>query len=327
MLPYPDPLRRRRARRAARALVRCDPWPDTEATTSDFAQLMLVRLLALQRETRRALRWRLHDASALLTRASVETCLSGLYWIYDEPDVQRMHAHTAESFRRLLSPIAASELVPQALVDEVAGMLGAASRQPPNLSQMARGIGDADLQKVASDLYARLYAPLSICYAHPTGFALNRHVGRDDRLRSRPDPVWTARSMRHTVDACMAVLAIALAKSAGADADRLVSYADEHMTRAVSPIAAMGGRAALDGVNWSAVPRALRVLDRLRRYYESGQAARDPFETRKSLTREAFDEMLNILGARAQLHRDDLIDHFAELTARSVDGEPSPPPS
>lgn len=324
VLPYPDPLRRRRARRFARTLVKCHPWPDTEATASDFAELLLLRLLALQQETRRTLRWRLHDASALLTRAAVETCLSGLYWVYGQPDVRRMHAHNAESFRRLFSPIVTSELIPQTLIDEVAAMLGSSAQQPPKLNQMATLIVDANLRKIAGDLYTRLYAPLSIFYAHPTGLALNRHVGRDDHLLEHPEPVWTARSMRHTVDACMAALAIALARSTGADEDLLVAYADAHITRAVSPIAALGGRAALSGLDWSRLPRALRVFGRLRHYYDSGDAARDSFEARKRLTRDAYDDMLELLGARAQLHRDALIDHFTDLTARSVNQEPGP---
>ena len=54
MLPYPDSRRRRRVRRAARALVVCEPWPsDSENTGPDAAQLALLRVLYLQKQTRR----------------------------------------------------------------------------------------------------------------------------------------------------------------------------------------------------------------------------------------------------------------------------------
>lgn len=56
-----------------------DLWPQDEAavTALDFAQLALLRLLRLQRETRRAVRTRQREAAALLARTSMETCILG----------------------------------------------------------------------------------------------------------------------------------------------------------------------------------------------------------------------------------------------------------
>lgn len=321
VLPYPDPLRRRRARREARALVRCDPWPDRDANASDVAQLLLLRLLWLQRETRRALRWRLHDAAALHTRSAVEACLSGLYWLCDGTDVERLHAKNAESFRRLLSPIATGEPIPRELIDRMAGLLGSPAKLPPTLSDMADIVGKKTGLTVASDLYARLYTPLSILYAHPHGMALQRHVGPHDRIQEEPDRVWTAASMRHSVDACMAYLALAIGAKTSNKQTTLARYADAHMTRAVSPVAAMGGRAVIRGFGWSKLPQVMRLFGELRRYYDSGSAARDAYPVRKARTAIAYERMLDAIDTNPQPYRQMLLDYFADLTARSVGEE------
>ena len=63
LLPYPDLLRRRRMRKSARRLIVSALWPEDHATSLDIAQLALLRLLWLQRETHRAARKGLADAT------------------------------------------------------------------------------------------------------------------------------------------------------------------------------------------------------------------------------------------------------------------------
>src|SRR5260370_7974503 len=75
LLPCPDLIRRCRVRSAARKLVTCSPWPGLAATGTDAAQLAILRVLWLQRQTRRAVRGRHREASVMLARAPVETCL------------------------------------------------------------------------------------------------------------------------------------------------------------------------------------------------------------------------------------------------------------
>jgi hypothetical protein len=82
LLPRPDLIQRRRVRSAARNLVTCSPWPGEDATGTDAAQLAVLRLLWLQRQVRRAVRGRHREASVMLARASVETCILGLYCLH-----------------------------------------------------------------------------------------------------------------------------------------------------------------------------------------------------------------------------------------------------
>jgi hypothetical protein len=101
-LPHPDPRRRSKARRAALRLVDGVSWPGDDATPAQVAGLALLRLLWLQREAHRCSP-RQTEASALLARASIETCITGLYWLHGEDDIARARSQNANSFRRLMS--------------------------------------------------------------------------------------------------------------------------------------------------------------------------------------------------------------------------------
>lgn len=327
-LPYPDPLRRCRARRRAMSLVTCEPWPEDDASQLDVAEILLVRLLWLQRATRRSLCLRQHDAAALLTRAAVETCIAGLYWLFGNADMELIRAQNAKSLHRVLMPFATEDLLSPALVDEVAAAMSSTRAEPPKLANMANTVAQATGHSVASDLYKRLYVPLSTLYAHPTGAAFERHVGRSRRLKRRPARGWGARSMRHAVDACAGILAVAVAQHSGIDDELLAAYADAHMKRTIAPIVSIGGRAVLVNLRPSGLRRALSSLRQLIDYYDSGAASLDAEPLRKKRTEQHYEDMLNAVGADGEPYRQLLLEGFAELTNRlvSADGDAAPGP-
>lgn len=102
VLPYPDPVRRRRMRKLARDLVNCEPWPGNDATSLQIAQLAMLRLLWLERMTRRAATLQQRDATALLARSAVETCISSMYWLQTEDATSRLTGDNAKSLRKML---------------------------------------------------------------------------------------------------------------------------------------------------------------------------------------------------------------------------------
>jgi len=317
VLPYPDPLRRRRMRQAARGLITCTRWPGDNATPEDIAQLALLRLLWLQRQTRRAGRWRQVEATALLARACIETCLAGLYWLYGDSQAERMGGNNAKSFRRLMSYIADGDPISPALVNEVAATFGTAT-DLPSLLDMANVVAAKTNESFATDVYHRLYIPLSTFFPHSSGPALLLHVKPDDHLDERPMRVWTVRSALHTSDACMARLALALAERKQSAGAPFVQYANAHMSRSITPVFVMTGRSMIRNVRLSKVPGAYRSLIALRRYYDTGQAARDAYPQRKARTKDALDEALQVLDNNVQKQQRDLIlDHFAEVLTQS----------
>lgn len=277
---------------------------------------MLLRLLWLQRETHRAARARSPDAAALLARASIETCIAGLYWLYGEDKVDRMRGQNAKSFQRLLSFIADDDLITPRLIRDVADAIGSPA-ELPTVREMAEVVAEKTGQPFATDVYHRLYVPLSTFFPHPSAPALLRHVDSRDRLTDTPTGVWSARMAAHTSDACLARLALAVARHAGSREDQFADYANAHMRRSITPLAAMSGRAALSSVSWSKIVPATRSLIALRRYYDSGEATREDYAARKARTKQALDEMLSVLDNGApQEQRELILEHFAELLAR-----------
>ena len=104
----------------------------------------------------------------------------------------------------------------------------------PNLREMATVVVGETGQSFATDPYDRLYVPLSTFYPHPTGPALLRHVGSDDHLQDEAMPVWSRRAAVHSVDACVAGLAAAVAERTDRSAAQFAEYADAHMKRTMA---------------------------------------------------------------------------------------------
>ena len=79
-------------RREAYRLVTLRTWPGMAAKSGEAAQLAMLRLLWLQRQTHRAVRGRHKEASAMLARASVEGLLLGLYCLRVPGAIAKLNA-------------------------------------------------------------------------------------------------------------------------------------------------------------------------------------------------------------------------------------------
>jgi hypothetical protein len=201
LLPYPDPLRRRRIRTAARALIRGSVWPGDSAQPLDIVELMLLRLLWLQCETHRAARARSPDAAALLARASIETCIAGLYWLYGEDKVDRMRGQNAKSFQRLLSFIVDDDLITPRLIRDVADAIGSPA-ELPTVREMAEVVAEKTGQPFAMSITActcrsrpssRTQAPRLCCDTSTRGIGSPTHrrvSGQPARPRTLRTLVW-----------------------------------------------------------------------------------------------------------------------------------------
>lgn len=318
VFPYPDPRRRLYARRAARGLITCRSWPGDGATPFDVVQLVMLRLLWLQRETHRAARGRHREAVNLLARASVETCIAGLYWLHSGDEVARMAGHNAKSLSRVLFYLADEDVLTAKVVDEVASTI-APSADLPTVRRMAEVVDTATGQSIAGDLYHRLYVPLSTLVPHATGWALLRHV-KDDQIRQVPKRVWTTRAALHTVDGCMATLAVAMAKHLERSEARLSDYAGAHMSRTVTPLAAIGLRGLIGRWQWSRLPQACRSLMALRRYFATGAASADTYAVRKFRAQRALAEIFQVVDSRMpEEQRRVILEHFADVLAKPMD--------
>jgi len=238
LLPYPDPWYRWRMRRAARALVTCSPWPDEEASSTDIARLALLRLLNLQRETHRSARIGILEGTMLLARASVDTCISALYWLDQEDAGSHLTKGNAKSAKQMLKVVMDLLKMPDTALDEAIHLIGEPTDLPRLrlMAERAASRADVPLTKV---LYEQIYVPLSVLHEHTTGVALLRHVGQDNRLLNTPEPWWTRRRALHTVDTCTGYLAFVLAERASKDSRVFGAYARAHAARMLAPVVTM----------------------------------------------------------------------------------------
>jgi hypothetical protein len=316
-LPYPDPRRRRAARRAAEELIDCEPWPGDDATPLEIAQLASLRLLHLQREAHRCTPQQ-REAVALLARAAVETAIIGLYWLYGEQDIEPARSENARLFRRLMAPLADGEAISEKMIEEVAATIGS-GKGLPSLRDMAVLVSERSGRAAAQDLYHRIYIPLSTFVAHPSGMALLRHVAASDELSEAPSLVWSTRTACHAADACMALLALELAELKERPAAILTRYADAHMRRTITPLAIVLGGAARQNLRPRRLASALRPMAKLWRYYRSGRAALDPYVEREARINDLLLAILAALGGEGSASEEVIARHYAADLARSAD--------
>jgi hypothetical protein len=325
-LPYADLIRRVRLRSAAFKLVDCEPWPEEEATGPDAAKLALLRMLFLQREVRRAVRWRQREAAALLARSATETCMVGLYCLHNNDAPKSLEGRDAVALAGLLRYLVEAGLVSQAVVDAAVGSLDTGARLP-RYSQMAESIPEGRDREAADNAYRRFYVPLSHFFTHASAFTLMRHVRPDRTLHRRPASPWPRRSPVRLADGCAGVIAAAIATQAGkAEADaRFTSYAIAHLERAVTPVFAVGGIGFLRGANWGRLPGAFRAA-RQTRAYLIGPARSVPQAEREARVREALTVALQVLrqDQRSAALIKLLVDDLTARVLREMHTEPQP---
>ena len=277
VLPVPDLVSRHKVRRTARSLVTCDPWPGTEATGTDAAQLALLRLLFLQKETRRAVRTRQDEAATMLARVSIETLITGLYCIHEPTAVARLQSDQMKKLPRMLDFMVDAGLLPKDVLDECIQRLDLGDpAQGPDVKAMAKLVDTATGASIATSLYDSFYRPTSNLALHAGAASLLRHVRSDGSIARRPSRVWGRRAPARIADACLGALTAVLAHREGVRYQHAVRYADRHGERVLAPVVAI----SLGGFGRGLRPRQVwTVIDRVRKlgqYVQSGEDASDP---------------------------------------------------
>ena len=312
MLPYPDSGRRRRVRKAARALVVCEPWPaDADITGSDVAQLALLRVLHLQKQVRRAARFRMPDAAVQLARSALETCSVGLYCLHSQDAVGRLREANIKAMVEAVGYLIDVDLLTQEVLDESAALLVEAYQLPkgkarplPSFKEIVETVNAKMPGSGVMSLYKRFYSPTSTFFVHANAPSLLRHVRPDNTLSDTPSFPWTYRSAVRVADAVVGLLAAAIAQHSGSLDGEFTAYADAHIARAFTPVAAMVGKSAFrPGMLWKLRPFA-REVRAMREYTRSGQAAADPPEVREERIRAAFAQAFRQLAVAIELDLD-----------------------
>jgi hypothetical protein len=209
-----------------------------------------------------------------------------------------MRHQNAEMFAKMMSYLVGILVSPDLLARLTAVIRGdEPAKALPKLNQMAEAIARATDDRLTLDLYERFFSASSTLVAHGGGIALLRHVGRKGQPSTHPSRAWMRRSAVHVADACVAVLADALAQRLGADREQYAAYADAHLRRAMPPITSTGGEGVLRAFRWRALPTAMQAVKQLRSYLDSPEFAADDDERRASKIRPYAVELFAVVAA------------------------------
>ncbi|MEU3455300.1 hypothetical protein ABZ671_17140 [Micromonospora sp. NPDC006766] len=237
MLPYPDLPRRVQVRRRARALATREPWPRDEAavTGEGYARLALLRLLALQRATHRAVQTHQRESAALLARTAMETCIVGLWCLHDSNAVRKFRESEIKVAPALLTFVSSAGIIPESVIREAVRALGE-PRKLPDVRSMTEQIDSRTGTTLAIHLYDMAYRPASQYFTHASSSALLRHLTADYRYSTKPANSWARRAPVRLTDACVGLLAGALANQIAEPAELFVRYTEGHAKRVLPPL-------------------------------------------------------------------------------------------
>jgi hypothetical protein len=246
-------------RRGAFKLVTCKQWPGEDATGMDAAQLALLRILYLQQLTRTAVTERRAEDAALLARASIETCIVGLYCLHSGDAIADLSAANYRPAGRVGTYLSDADLGSRDAID---GAVEALGELGPNLNVRDLALWLEREQELvqAATLYHSYFVPLSHLFSRPYAFALMRHVQPDGSLRRRPAFQWARCSAARLADGCTGLLAANLADVSGARPEPFLRYATAHFNRTLTPAFAFAVKGAMRAGSLRTFPAALTAL-------------------------------------------------------------------
>jgi len=313
-------------RKEAIDLVTLQTWQGMEASSAHAAQLALLRVLWLQRQTHRAVRGRHRDASAMLARASVEALLLGLYCLRVPDAITKLHADNLKSLIDGLAYLEETDIAPAQVIRDCVARIGQPSRMYLSVWDMVKAIDAANGNTAARSIYRGLYIPLSNFTVHANGGTLLRHVRPNGNLRRRPSRSCARRTPARVADAVIGLLAADIAQRAGAPHEELLAYANRHIERALMPMVVM----ALGGVNGPPRPHRIRevisVVTETYSYLWTGPAAGDSIQTRAAFVRRRFARIVDFEDSDIPTDAfDPFIDYVADQLARAVPGHVTDP--
>ena len=229
----------------------------------------------------------------MLARASVETCILGLWCLHDDRAVATLQAANVKALSNMAAWLTDEGLVPADVMSRMVATLGQPGRTP-NIREMAKTVDQAIGGNGATSLYRKLYVPASNLFTHANAGSLLRHVTEDDQLTQRPSRAWTRRAPIRAADAAVGILAFNIARRGGTPDALLAQYAEAHLRRVPPPFTVIAGIAYGRSFNLKQIITTIRSVRDLGIYNWSDQAAADTLDERKARIREGLTTILNL---------------------------------
>ncbi|WP_018909369.1 hypothetical protein [Salinispora arenicola] len=344
VLPYPDLPRRAQVRRRARVLATREPWPrdDAAVTGEDYARLAMLRLLALQRDTRRAVQTRQREAAALLARTAMETCVVGLWCLHAPDAVHKLRQAEVRVAPALLTFLSRTDFLPESVIRDAVRAFGESTRRGNDLGvrSMAAEFDRSTGGTLAIHLYDMAYRPASQYFTHASSSALLRHVTATNRYSTKPANPWARRAPVRLTDACVGLLAGALANQVAEPSDLFARYSEGHAWRVLPPLLVTSGKGMARKLRPADLVATLRQAAQMRAYLTRVAppvAGPDDRETHLRAMVEALLTRLGFTNVPEDAIRP-IIDHLVGQTLHAWNdehdrrrgptrpGTPTPPP-
>ncbi|MFI5851533.1 hypothetical protein ACIA7R_27500 [Micromonospora chalcea] len=195
----------------------------------------MLRLLALQRATRRAVQTHQRESAPLLARTAMETCIVGLWCLHDPDAVRKLRESEIKVAPSLLTFMSSAGILSDSVIREAVRALGE-PRKLPDVRSMTEQIDSRTGATLAIHLYDTAYRPASHYFTHASGAALLRHVTAEYRYSTKPAKSWARRAPVRLTDACVGLLAGALANQVAEPAELFVRYGEGHAKRVLPPL-------------------------------------------------------------------------------------------
>jgi hypothetical protein len=256
-----DPLRRRRVRVAAKRLIPAKAWATENATADEIARVALLRVMFLQRETRRAARHAEGEAAAMLARASMEAAISGLFCI-NVPGAEKLfEGELARRAKKLLGGLVEGTDM-AGMFDQAFAQIGAGKL--PTVTGMVDQIKANGGSAGIDSLHANFYDQVSTLYVHGGPLGLIRHVHpKTEATLDRPYSAWSMRSAVHTSDAMVGLLAGTIAGEDHPDVALFREYEAAHFQVTWMPLAFIARGLMATRIDRRYVPGIIRLVRRL----------------------------------------------------------------
>lgn len=232
----------------------------------------------------------------MLARSSVEVCLVGAYIARVPGSADAMDGDLGRSLRRLVGYFVEDTLGGRQILDVALSEFP--TSRLPDMARVADELERTGTVIVAREMYDRYYNPLSNLYMHVSATSLLRQVDRrGETTRVRPWQPWSRRSPAHLADACVSLLALAVASNGEEGADPLlVEYANDHYRRALPVMTTMLAKLMSNRIRPRTIVLVWRAMREFLRYLDSVAGTEATADQQRVRATALLDEVNAIIG-------------------------------
>lgn len=239
---------------------------------------------------------------------------------YTSPDaVSKLRTWEFKTAPAMLTFLSSTGLIPDTLIRQAVRALGEPDKLPDVRSVSAQ-IDAKTGATLAIHLYDMAYRPASQYFTHATS-SLLRHITHERRRTARPANSWVRPAPVRLADACLGLMACAVADQVAAPMDLFLRYAEGHAARVLPPLLATIGKRMIRRLGASNLRHTLTQARDVRAYLSSTRPDDAPDE-RETRLRDLYGTMIKRLDLDVPPEAiQPIIDHLVAKVLAEWDAE------